>query len=124
MSLKRSATTPATETAETRVTQADFDALEQRTARTLQAAIDNLDAQKADLKKLSDQVADLAAKIDAMQGPPTAALPHQSTQGVVVPPLPAAPSRSRAAAPRKKPVAPKPSGPISVGGAPLLSAPN
>jgi hypothetical protein len=123
MSLKRSTTTPAIEIAETQVTRADFDALEQRTARTLQAAIDNLDAQKADLKKLSDQVADLAAKIDAMQSPPTAALPQQSTQDVIVP-LPAAPSRSRAAAPRKKPFAPKPSGPISIGGAPLPSAPN
>ena len=68
-------------------------------------------AQKAELTRLSDQLSALAAKIDALQ---TAAASE---------PTPAAPARLGVTAPRKRQPAARPAGPISVGGAPLPTAP-
>ena len=94
------------------VTRADFDRSERQTADSLQSMASSLEAQKADLKGLSDMVADLAAKVDALRNAAAA-----SAQPAVVPPPPSV------IAPRKKPQGPKKPGPISVGGAPLPPAP-
>jgi hypothetical protein len=94
------------------VTRADFDRSERQTVDSLQSMAKGLEAQKADLKGLSDMVADLAAKVDALRNAAAA-----SAQPAIVPPPPAV------VAPRKKPQGPKKPGPISVGGAPLPPAP-
>jgi phage shock protein A len=99
--------------ADTGVAQMDFEALKRQTAESLQSTIEDIDAQKAELKRLSDQVSALAAKIDALQSPAVSA-PQQA----------AVPVRPPVIAARKKPPAPKTSGPISVGGSPLPTAPS
>jgi hypothetical protein len=78
---------------------------------------ENLEAQKADLKTLSDQVADLAAKVDALRNSAAAAPVPPSIAQPVVPPQPAM------IAPRKKPQPTKSAGRVSVGCAPLPIAP-
>jgi uncharacterized coiled-coil protein SlyX len=86
----------------------DFQAFQQQVAGSLQSTAQLLAAQQAEIKRLSDQVTALNAKIDTLQNPAA------SAQASVPPPAaPAAP-----AAPKKKP-APKPAATISTGGAPL-----
>lgn len=85
----------------------DFQAFQQQIAGTLQSTAQLVAAQQAEIKRLSDQVAALAAKIDAQQRPAASA---QATAPAPPPPAPAA---------RKKPAAPKQPPAISVGGAPL-----
>jgi hypothetical protein len=102
------------------VSRADFETFKRQAAESLQSTIEGLDAQKAEMKRLSDQVAALSAKFDAPQGTMSsipAQAPVAPTATPVVPPRPAA------VAERRKPPAPKPTGPISVGGAPLPSPP-
>jgi hypothetical protein len=93
-------------------TEKDFEALKRQVGKSLQTMLEDIDAQKADLKKLSDQVAALSAKIDALQNAATPA------------PLPVAPARPPVVTTRKKNPTPKTPGPISIGGAPLQSAPS
>jgi hypothetical protein len=84
---------------------------------TLRAAVDD---QQGQLKSIMDQLADLTSKIDTLQAPPAAAPPPPQ-------PVPAAPTARAQLAPKaaKKPTrAPKSSGPISVGGAPLTATPD
>ena len=102
------------------VSRADFDAFARPTTDTLQSMTVHLDAQGADLKRLADQVAALSAKVDAMQNA-TASIPAQTPVATVATP-PIAP-RPVTVAQRRKPAAPKSTGPISVGGAPLPPAP-
>jgi FtsZ-interacting cell division protein ZipA len=102
---------PVIASGEEPVTQKDFASSKRLTAESLQSAIEELDAQKADLKRLSDQVAALTARIDTLQ---SAAAPT---------PQPAVPARPVPTAPRQKPSARKPVGSISVGGAPLPAVP-
>jgi uncharacterized coiled-coil protein SlyX len=88
----------------------DFQAFQQQIAATLQSTGQLVAAQQAEIKRLSDQVATLAAKIDAQQRPPVSA---QAAAPVPPPPPPPAAARKRPAAPKQPPPA------ISVGGAPL-----
>jgi uncharacterized coiled-coil protein SlyX len=86
----------------------DFQALQQQAASAAQSTAQQLAAQQAEIKRLSDQVAALAARIDTLQN--TAASAQATTPAPSPPPPPAA--RKRTAAPKQQPA-------ISVGGAPL-----
>jgi uncharacterized coiled-coil protein SlyX len=88
----------------------DFQAFQQQVAGTMQSTAQLVAAQQAEIKRLSDQVAALAAKIDTLQRPAATA---QAAAPVPPPPTPAP------AAPRKRPAAPKQPPAISTGGAPL-----
>ena len=88
----------------------DFQSFQRQTADSLQSVAQDIAAQKADLNRLSDQVSALSAKIDALQ----------KSSAVPQPAVPPQPSVMTA---RKKPPAPKTTGPISVGGAPLPPTP-
>jgi uncharacterized coiled-coil protein SlyX len=108
------------------VAASEFQAFQQQTSEALQSATQLLTAQQSDLKRLSDEVASLTAKIDLLQNTvasPRPALPPAvaSTRPAAPAPVSAAPVAAPAAvaAPRKRPSAPKPAGAISVGGAPL-----
>src|SRR5665213_191810 len=113
----RSAGAPDLHSTDTGLTQKDFEAFRQQTAESLQSVIEDIDAQKADLERLSDQVLTLAAKIDARQS--TATSTDSLSAPTEVRPGSPQPTHARTAviaAARKKPRAPKTTGPISVGG--------
>jgi uncharacterized coiled-coil protein SlyX len=86
----------------------DFQAFQQQIATSLQSTAQLVAAQQDEIKRLSEQVAALSAKIDAQQNPATSA---QATAPAPPPPAPAAA--------RKRPAAAKQPPGISVGGAPL-----
>jgi uncharacterized coiled-coil protein SlyX len=88
----------------------DFQAFQQQIAATAQSTAQLIAAQQAEIKRLSDQVAALGAKIDTLQHPAAAA---QAAAPVPPPPPPPAAAKKRSAAPKQ------PSPAISVGGAPL-----
>lgn len=90
----------------------DFQALQQQAAAAAQSSAQQIAAQQAEIKRLSDQVAALAARIDTLQN---TAAPAQAAAPVAAPAPPAPPP----AAPRKRAAAPKQQPAISVGGAPL-----
>jgi uncharacterized coiled-coil protein SlyX len=90
----------------------DLQALQQQIAGPLQSNAQLLAAQQAEIKRLSDQVSALAAKVDALEHAPASA---QAS-------LPASAPPSPVPAPRKKSAAPKTPAGISVGGAPLPPA--
>jgi hypothetical protein len=96
------------------VTLKDFQSFQQQTTESMRSTKEDIAAEQADLKKLSDQVWALATRIDALQTPAETAAAQP-----VVPAQPVIPQRPAA----KKPRRPKPAGPISVGGAPLPTAP-
>lgn len=109
-----------TATGEQPITRSEYDALERRTATSIQTITENLEAEKMDLQRLSTQVSDLTAKLDALRNvAATASAPPQNLS-----PQPIVPPRPAAIASRKQQPRPKPTGPISVGGAPLPLAPN
>ena len=86
----------------------DFQAFQQQIAGTLQSTAQLVAAQQAEIKRLSDQVSALTAKIESCQNP---APPAQADAPAPPPATPAA---------RKRPgAAPKQPPGISVGGAPL-----
>jgi uncharacterized coiled-coil protein SlyX len=87
----------------------DFQAFQQQIAGTLQSTAQLVAAQQAEIKRLSDQVAALTAKIDALQRP---AAPAQAAAPAPPPPPPPTAARKRPPAPKEPPG-------ISVGGAPL-----
>jgi uncharacterized coiled-coil protein SlyX len=97
------------ETPDKTVALKDFQAFQQQIAATVQSTAQLVAAQQAEIKRLSDQVAALAAKIDTLQRPAASA---QATAPVPPPAPPPAPAA------RKKPAAKLPPG-ISTGGAPL-----
>ncbi len=98
------------------VSAADFAAFQQQTSASLQSATQLLGDQQAELKRLSDQIAGLTSRIDALQSAPAPAPPAAAAPpAAVAAPVAATP---RPAAPRKRPASP-PAGAISVGGAPL-----
>jgi cytoskeletal protein RodZ len=111
------ATDPTTARSEPSVGRADFDTFERQTTDSLRSASENLEAQKAALKTLSDQVTDLVAKVDALRNAAATAPASPPIAQTVVPPRPATIVQ------RKKPQAPKSAGRVSVGGAPLPIAP-
>jgi uncharacterized coiled-coil protein SlyX len=104
-----SATAPApAEVPDKAVGLKDLEALQQQIATTTQSTAQSVAAQQAEIKRLSDQVAALAAKIEQLQNPaPSAQAPAPA------PPPPATPAA------RKRPAAATPAPGISVGGAPL-----
>jgi cytoskeletal protein RodZ len=101
------AAAPAVVAADKPVGSKDFQALQQQIAGSAQSTAQLLATQQAEIKRLADQVAVLAAKVDLLERPAASA---QAS-------LPAAQPASPA--PRKKSAAPKPAPGISVGGAPL-----
>jgi hypothetical protein len=103
------------------VTQKDFESFKRQIAESMLSTVENIDAQKADLAKLSDQVSAMAAKIDALQS----ALASTGTSSGELRPgtQPVVPTRPIVAAGKKQP-APKTTGPTSVGGAPQPPAPS
>jgi len=88
---------------------ADLQAVQQQVAGAMQSTEKLLTAQQAEIKRLSDQLSVLSAKLDLLQRPIT------SAQAALPPSAP----KPMAPAPRKKPAAPQPAGAISTGGAPL-----
>lgn len=112
------------------VSAADFTAFQQQTGGSIQAATDLLNAQQAELKRLSDQiqglttqVSSLTSKLDQMQqGRGSIAPAGVPAAPVLAAPVAAAP-RPAPTAPRKRAPANRPAGAISVGGAPLQTAP-
>jgi uncharacterized coiled-coil protein SlyX len=111
---------PAVVAADKPVTLKDLQALQQQIAGPLQSNAQLLAAQQAEIKRLSDQVSALAAKVEALEHPPASA---QALLPAPAPPSPA-PAAAPAAAARKKSAAPKSPPGISVGGAPLPPAPS
>jgi hypothetical protein len=109
---------PTVASGEEPVSQKDIESLKRQTAESLQSMSNDLDAQKQQLKTLSDQVSALTAKVDALL---SATAPAQTTG---VPAQPVAPARPAVVAAPRKPPTPKPSGRISVGGAPLPPGPD
>jgi hypothetical protein len=103
------------------VSRADFDSFRRQTADSIHSATANLEAQKADLGKLSGQVTDLVAKVDALRNAAATASPSPPIQNSGSAP-PVGRPRLAIITQHKKPQAPK-GGPISVGGAPLPPAP-
>jgi uncharacterized coiled-coil protein SlyX len=95
----------------------DLLATQQKTGDDLDALNKAVSDQQEQLKAITNQLATLAAKVDALQSaaappPPPPAVPQPNARAQVAP------------KPTKKPVrAAKPAGPISVGGAPLSVAP-
>ena len=88
------------------VTLNDFQAFQQQITAQMQTAMQLLESQRAEIKRLSDQTAALAAKIDAFGQSALAA------RAAIPPAAPAAPKST-------KKTAPKPTPGISTGGAPL-----
>jgi uncharacterized coiled-coil protein SlyX len=97
------------ETADKTVGLKDFQAFQQQVAATMQSTAQLVAAQQAEIKRLSDQVAALAAKIDTLQRPAATAQAAAPVPPSAPPPAPA----------RKRPAAAKPPPGISTGGAPL-----
>ena len=120
---------PAAEQSDETVSLKDFQAFQQQTTDSLQSATQDIAAQQAELKQLSDQIAALTTKIDALQGG-AAPVPNRliapARPAAVAPPKSAIASPGKpatAAVASKKPSTPRPAGPISIGGAPLPPAP-
>ncbi len=117
-----SAPVAATTDAEPSPSLADFQAFQQQTTQNWQSTGQTVETQQAEIKRLSEQVAALTARIEQLQQPAILAPPPRTTE----PPRAPFPPRAAAAptAPRKQPAtAPRPSSSISVGGAPLPGAP-
>jgi uncharacterized coiled-coil protein SlyX len=102
-------------TAGDKETVPDLLAAQQKSEEDLAALGRTVADQQEQLKAIADQLAALTSKVDALQRAAPAPVP---------PPVAAAPVAQAAPKPRKPPArAPKPSGSISVGGAPLNAAP-
>jgi uncharacterized coiled-coil protein SlyX len=113
------------------VAATEFAAFQAQTSASLESATQALAAQQAELKRLSDQVAGLTARIDGLQSsiataapsasaPPTTPASAAAQSAAAAAPRPAATAAPRPTAPRKRPA--QPAGAISVGGAPLPGA--
>jgi hypothetical protein len=100
--------------AEDRVTQIDLKSVQQQLAELMQSRTEEVAAQRDELKHLSDQVAELATKVEAWQSAVSPPSVQTAASG-----LAAVPKASSTIAPLKKRTAAKPTGPISLGGAPL-----
>jgi len=94
---------PISVSVEETVSLEDFKAFQQDVAAKLEAAQQAAADQQAALKRLTDQVAAMAARLETLQSPPVAPAPK--------PPV--------VAQSKKPPAAKKPPSTISVGGAPL-----
>jgi uncharacterized coiled-coil protein SlyX len=76
----------------------DFQAFQQQIAATMQSTAQLVAAQQAEIKRLSDQVSALAARIDALQ-PPAASAPAAAPVPPPPPAAAAAPSRRQESRP-------------------------
>jgi uncharacterized coiled-coil protein SlyX len=97
----------------------DILATQQKVTEDLAALGRTVADQQEQLKTIADQLAALTSKVEGLQraGPASVPLPDAA-------PPPRAPIAQAAPRPRKPPSrTPKPSGPISTGGAPLSAAP-
>lgn len=106
------------------VSAADFAAFQQQTGTSIQTATDLLNTQRAELKRLSDQIQGLTMQVTSL----TNRIEQMQQGRAVTAPtaavgVPAAPAAAAPTAPRKRTPADRPSGAISVGGAPLPTAP-
>lgn len=89
---------------------------QQKTADEIAELNRNVDAQQADLKRISDQIAALTQRIEKLQNPAPVASPA---------PAASPPPVRTTSKPAKRDVRPsKPQGPVSVGGAPLTAEPS
>ncbi|WP_245162653.1 hypothetical protein [Bradyrhizobium vignae] len=89
---------------------------QQKTADELVELNRNVDAQQADLKRISDQIAALTQRIEELQNPAPVASPSPAAS----PP----PVRTTSKPAKRDVRPPKPQGPVSVGGAPLTAEPS
>lgn len=103
--------TPAAESADPQdkpVGLADFQAFQQQIVESMQSTAQLVAAQDAQIKRLSDQVTALSAKLDSLEHPLAEAIEP-------------APAPKPVASSKKKPA--RPAGAISTGGAPLVQSP-
>ena len=100
---------------EQEVSLQDFLAFQQQSTESLEKINQDIAAQKAELKRLADQVSVLSGKFDSLQS--TIAAQAAS-------PPSAAPPQPPVLAARKRPPATKPTSRISIGGAPLPPNPD
>ena len=100
------------------VTLKDFQSFQQQISESIRSTNQDIAAEQADLKRLAAQVSALAGRIIELQSTvqATAAQPAVAAEPVI-------PPRPPTIAARKKPRISKPAGPVSIGGAPLPSAP-
>ena len=99
----------------------DLLATQQRTEDDVASLKQSVTDQRDQLRKIVDQLAVLASKVDALQRPVPSAEPMPSTPAEQ-PRTAAAPLTPRPKKPPARP--PKPSGPVSTGGVPLTVVPN
>jgi uncharacterized coiled-coil protein SlyX len=105
----------------------DLLATQEKTSADLEALNQSVVAQQAQLKAISDQLSALSSRVDALQSAAAAPPPTPAPPPTLAPPPteapPPAPPNARAQAvpkPARRPShAPRPAGPVSVGGAPL-----
>ncbi len=88
------------------VSKKDFEALQLRNADAMKSMSDVVEGQRAEIRRLGEQVATLTATVSTLQ---------TSTASV----QPTAPPRPAVVAPPRRVPPPRPAGSISVGGAPL-----
>ena len=109
----------------------DLLASQQKSADDLAAIERTVADQQEQLKAIVSQLADLSSKIDALKSPPPqspvapfpSASPTASIPPASAPQVAPAPAARAAPRPKKPPHAATPTGPISVGGAPLTATP-
>jgi hypothetical protein len=102
------------------VSREEFDLFKRQTADALRSITETKADDKTVLLKLTDDLSALVARIDALQrASATAPPPAPPSSRNLVPVEPVASPRPGVVAQRRKPPTPKPTGPISVGGAPL-----
>lgn len=98
----------------------ELKASQQQLQETLQSIGQGMKAQQTQLKQMSDQLADLAAEVEALKtaSPPAPVPPPVAAIATPVRPVAVAARRSSV-----KPKPSKPAGPVSLGGAPLVMTP-
>ncbi|WP_027556133.1 hypothetical protein [Bradyrhizobium sp. Cp5.3] len=98
-----------------RTTLSEIRSGQQEVSETIAELNRNMGAQQAELQRISDQIAALSSRIESLQN--TAA-------PASLPPAPPPPPAQAVSKPTKRLVQPsKPEGPVSIGGAPLVSEP-
>ena len=97
----------------------DIQLSQQQNATTLVALTENSGSQQADLKRISRQLSSLAARVEGLHGAmsplTTSSIPHSNPRARII--------RTQRRTPPGPPPLPKPVGPVSVGGAPLVPTP-
>lgn len=102
------------------VSREEFDFFKRQTADALRSITETKADDKTVLMKLTDDLSALVARIDALQrASATSPPPAPPSSRNLLPIEPVALPRPAAVAQRRKPPTAKPTGPISVGGAPL-----